>query len=129
MNAVVLETVQWSSLPDVDDVEPISDHDFAVLAEVGAVLRKHGYTNRLGLCLLHRHFEIGDDEIALEATDADARISTVTVEKRMPGDATNDRLQTMWRFRDSGEALMVTECVKVCDKNYGHKIVHERHGK
>jgi len=28
MSALVLETVQWSSLPDVDSVEPINELDY-----------------------------------------------------------------------------------------------------
>ena len=42
MNTIVLETVQWSSLPDVDDLEPIGAQDHAVLAEIAKVLRRHG---------------------------------------------------------------------------------------
>src|SRR6202012_5546254 len=85
MNQVVLETVQWSSLPDVDDLEPVGAQDHAVLAEIADVLKRHGYTQRFGVCLLHRHFDVANHEVAMEITDVEARTSIVRVEKpRLP---------------------------------------------
>lgn len=66
MSTLKLETVQWASLQDIDHVEPVSDKDHAVLVELKEVLLKHGYTNRFGVCLLHRHYDISQDEIILE---------------------------------------------------------------
>ncbi|EGE59907.1 hypothetical protein RHECNPAF_178008 [Rhizobium etli CNPAF512] len=125
---VVLETVQWSSLPDVDELEPVGDRDHAVLAEMGEVLRRHGYTQRFGICLLHRHFELGDDEVALEVTDVEARVSTVMVIKKSD-DGSTDRLETMWRFKHTGDTEMVTKCEKTCDKDNGHKRRHIKVGR
>lgn len=127
MGNVVLETVQWSSLPDVDNVEPIGDRDYMVLSELGDVLKRHGLTRRFGICLLHRHFDVADDEIATEVTDIGARISTVKVVKR-DDTQQGERLETMWRFQQAGSAEMVTRCVKDCHKDNGHKRVHIKVG-
>lgn len=117
--AVVLETVQWGTLTDVDDVEPVSDKDYEVLEEIRQVLAKHQRTSRFGICLLHKHFEVGEGEVAVEYTDTDTRVSTVRVEPRGPE---GNYLQTMWRF--SEEPYNVTVCVRRCNYNSGHKNEH-----
>lgn len=119
--AVVLETVQWSSLVDVDDVQPVDAHDYAVLDEVRQVLAKHGATERFGVCLLHRHFDVAPGEIAVEYTDTQRRISTVRVESHGPE---GDYLQTMWRFGPSPEGVTTTVCVRRCSNVDGHTNKH-----
>lgn len=118
--AVILETVQWSSLTDVDDVERITDQDYVVLNEVKEVLRKHGVMDRFGVCLLHRHFDVKEDELAVEYTDVESRISTIKVESA--GTARGPFLETMWRFSDRPHE--VTACVRRCSDSDGHKNVH-----
>lgn len=117
--AVILETVQWSSLVDVDEVKPVDDHDYAVLEEIRQVLAKHGSTERFGICLLHRHFDVAPGEIAVEYTDTASRISTVRVEPHGPE---GDYLQTMWRFGSSPEG--VTFCLRRCNSSSSHKNEH-----
>ncbi len=123
MNALKLETVQWSSLKDIDDVEPIGEKDHAVLTELKQVLLKHGYTNRFGVCLLHRHFDISQDEILMENTDVNARVSVLSVEK---DDSSENTIETMWRFSNDPEAI--TKCVLRCSYSSGHKAVHSKEG-
>jgi hypothetical protein len=118
---MILETVQWSSLVDVDDVKPVDDQDYVVLEELRQVLAKHGSTERFGICLLHRHFDVAPGEIAVEHTDTANRISTVRVEPHGPE---GDYLQTMWRFGSSPEGVTVTVCVRRCNNVGGHKNVH-----
>lgn len=119
--AVILETVQWSSLTDVDDVEPITDQDYAVLSEVREILQKHGAMERFGVCLLHRHFDVKEDELAVEYTDAENRISMVRVE---PAAGTKGPfLETMWRFSDR-PLEATTVCIRRCSDSDGHKNVH-----
>ncbi|HZF12920.1 MAG TPA: hypothetical protein VFE33_29375 [Thermoanaerobaculia bacterium] len=119
--AVILETVQWSSLVDVDEVKPVDEQDYVVLAEIRQVLAKHGSTERFGVCLLHRHFEVAPDEVAVEYTDTANRISTVRVESQGPE---GNYLQTMWKFGASPESVPVTFCVRRCNNSEGHKNVH-----
>jgi len=123
MNAIKLETVQWSSLKDIDDVEPINEKDQSVLIELKEVLLKHGYTNRFGVCLLHKHFDISQDEIVMENTDVDARVSILSVEK---DDQAVNSIETMWRFSNGIQAG--THCVQRCEYNSGHRSVHSKEG-
>ena len=124
---VHIETVQWSSLPDIDDVEPISEKDHAVLDELRAVLVKHGFTSRFGVALLHKHFELADDEVLMETTDVDARMSTLSVEKRS---ARPERtIETLWRFATKELPDAVTVCVNRCHYDSGHKMRHHREGR
>tara|TARA_R110000823_G_C15886413_1_gene495580 strand:- start:983 stop:1357 length:375 start_codon:yes stop_codon:yes gene_type:complete len=123
MSKLNLETVQWSSLKDIDEVEPINDKDHEVLSELKEILLKHGYINRFGVTLLHRHFDIAQDEIIMENTDTEARVSVLSVEKDCGGQST---IETMWKFADGPHA--VTQCVLRCHYFLGHKQRHKREG-
>ena len=108
-----LESIQWGSLRDIDDVEPVSDHDALILADLKAVLVRHGATERFGVCLLHRHFDLADDECLMESTDVEQRVSVLNVEKRTDTPA---KIPTMWRFGPTITAD--TKCQLYC-------LVHE----
>lgn len=121
MEKIVLETVQWSALPDIDDVKPLENEDYQVLEEIGAVLRLHGYEERFGICLLHKHFDLTANEKLVEETDVENRLLITKV-----SDNTNeesDTIETMWRFPKGIEAITV--CEKVCDYNNGHTMRHQ----
>lgn len=124
MGKLVLETIQHSKLLDIDDVEPINDKDYEVLDEVRAVLDKHNYTDRFGMILLHKHFELQEDEILIEDTDTANRISTVKVTKE--SGSSEGTIETMWKFGKGVNA--VTKCVLRCSYFLGHKRVHKKEG-
>jgi hypothetical protein len=73
MSTLVLESMQWSDLDHIADVKPIDDSDAECLEEVRLVLQKHDALRRFGIALLHNHFELADDEMMLEMTDAERR--------------------------------------------------------
>ena len=124
MTTVSLETVQWASLTDIDSIEPINDDDSAVLDEIHQVLLRHGKSSRFGVCLLHKHFDVDDDEVAIEYTDVDRRESRVVVEKR--DDFTMNSIQTVWRFR-ADCSTMGTECIQRCAPGgTTHSRAHQR---
>jgi hypothetical protein len=124
MTTVSLETVQWASLPDIDGVEPVNDDDSAVLDEIRQVLLRHGKTSRFGICLLHRHFDVANDEVAIEYTDVERRESKVVVEKK--DDFNMNSIQTMWRFHMNGSD-MITRCDQRCAPGgTTHRIVHTK---
>ena len=113
MSNVVVQAVEWSTLKDVDDVEPITDKDHDILAEIRDIVIKHGYQNRFGVCLLHKHFDIAANEVALETTDVERRISVVQV---VPANdhLMESSLQTSWRFV-ADEVQNATVCRKQCN--------------
>lgn len=127
MSQLTLETVQWSSLTDINDVQPLGESDRQILDEIRDVLVRHSGTNRFGVCLLHKHFEVAEDEVAVEYTNAEDRTSTVVVE---PLNASADRnhIETVWRFKNDGPNA-VTVCELKCDYNQGHKQVHVKVGR
>ena len=126
MSNLILETVQHSRLHDIDDIEPINQTDYDVLEEVRDVLKKHNYTDRFGVVLLHKHFDIADDEILMEVTDEEARTSIVTAQKSNGSEKINS-IETIWKFGAGINA--VTECVQVCQKFFGHNVKHKKVGK
>jgi hypothetical protein len=126
MDKMSLDTIQWTSLTDIDEIQPIDDRDYEVLDDLRSVLAKHGYTHRFGICLLHKHFDLGNDEVLMETTDASARISTLAVQRR--GEQTTNSIETMWKFSDKSGPLAVTKCVARCHYDSGHRQVHSKEG-
>ena len=121
MNQVLqIQATQWSELPDVDDVRPISEHDSACLRDLRDVLVQHGALARFGISLLHTHFPVGQDEIMLETTDETTR--TQTVAPVHIGDGINlpgkTMLITQLRLCE-GDMIATVGCGCLRDKN-GH---------
>ena len=119
MTSIRVEPIQWATLPDIEEVPPFSDQDAQVLAELRAVIEAHGYAERFGVCLLHKHFDLADDECLMEYTDTDTRVSTLSVEKRIDSPT---RMPTMWRFGTDVRAA--TLCRVFCENAGGHVRVH-----
>lgn len=122
---IQMQPVQWTELNLIEEMEPISDNDFEILKELREVIFKHGYEDRFGVCLVHKHFDIYPGEIALETSDDDARVSTIRVVKE---EEANDAWQTSWKFsRDIQEIKAGRNCRVYC-KGFGlmgHTRKHE----
>lgn len=116
-----LTPTSWSEFPDVDEVRPIDETDYAILNEIKDVLLKHNAINRFGVNLIHRHFELQKDEIIFETTDVEKRSQRIEV---CPSSIIVDNkrvLETQWVF-NGGSAVV---CVGYCDYNQGHKHYHQ----
>lgn len=120
---IVLETMQWSSLHNIDDVSPINDRDQACLDELRLVLARHNAGTRFGLHLIHKHFELAQDEVLVEYTDESNRTLNCRVEKLADVQASSTMIETQWRF-DSKAASMV--CHSYCNWDHGHSQRHQR---
>lgn len=117
-NIIVAQPMQWVGTPDIGDVAPLSADDRDCLREIRDVLSKYGYLNRFGISLIHKHFEIGEDECLVENIDVETRTLTVRpVKKGSVGHA----IETQWRLAD-GAALVV--CDQQCVYNAGHTSRH-----
>lgn len=77
-----LQVVQVSSFPHINDVEPLSPADEACLDEIRVVLKRHHCQSRFGIALLHKHFELSEDELLVEHCDVDQRQLVTTPMKR-----------------------------------------------
>lgn len=115
----------YAQMPDIDDVEPLSEKDEACIREVRNVLAKHGYLKRLGICLLHDHFEIGDDEVLLETCNVDGK--TLTLKPVKKSRLENESVvETSWRLDTGGLGEPITSCRTAClSSPKGHSQSHE----
>lgn len=121
MSQVALNALQWSSLEHIDNVRPIDDSDAACLEEIRLVLAKYGNLGRLGVALLHSHFELADDEMMLETTDVEQREHWVRPVKKSYLDAAGLEAQTtILRFDESG----YSQYCGCCRDNHGHTGRH-----
>ncbi|MGW4905742.1 hypothetical protein [Streptomyces sp. NPDC004270] len=84
-----------TSLPRFEEAEALGPQDAEFVRDVVAVLAKHGNLNRFGLCLLHDHFPIAEDEVLVETNDPQARTLQAHVEK---ADRTRHTKASQWRF-------------------------------
>src|SRR5688572_22838994 len=98
MNELSLVPVLWSRLPDIDDVEPVSENDGPVLEALRKVLTEHNALDRFGITLLHRHFSLAEGEVLVESTDRETRTQTVEVRPASEVFDGGRLLGTQWAF-------------------------------
>jgi|SRR6218665_141637 len=121
IETLTLTPLVWSTLRDESDVKPVNDHDYAVLEEIRQVLEKHKAIDRFGVNLLHRHYEIQENEIMVEETDVEKRLQLIRAcDKAIVENDEGTLLQTQWAFNKKGD----TVCRLVCQVNNGHPRVH-----
>lgn len=102
-------------LIDIHDVEPLNETDYPCLEEIRDILKRHGMQSRFGVMLLHKHFELEDDEVLVESTDIESRIQTIIpVKKAEISDSTS--IETSWMLSDGDKTLM-TACLTQCWKD------------
>lgn len=63
----------WGEINHIDNVRPIDDEDLPCLNEIFEILKKHNCIDRFGVALLHKHFDLQEDEVLLETTDVAGR--------------------------------------------------------
>lgn len=69
-------------LPHGDVVEQFSENDRECFEEIRDVLKRHGKLDRFGITLLHKHFELQEDEMLVENVDEENRIQTIQPMKK-----------------------------------------------
>lgn len=65
-----------AELPHLDELPPLDASDSACLADLHAILARHGKEGRFGVGLLHRHFTLESDERLVETVDEKTRTLT-----------------------------------------------------
>lgn len=76
---LVVQPMQWGSLPLLHESPPLDDTDAACLDELRRVLAVHGKLDRFAVHLAHRHMDLAPGEILIERPDPDGRTQHVTV--------------------------------------------------
>lgn len=118
-----IQATQFSSFPHINEVEPLSASDTVILERIKDILLEHGAIDRFGVHLIHKHYDIDDDEIVVEYTDEEKRIQTTIVQHRDVLNSSLRPIETQWRFNRETASMA---CVGYCDYNNGHKYIHNR---
>lgn len=92
-----VSALQFNRLDDINAVAPMSAADEACLAELKAVLTKHGRQSRFGIALLHKHFDLAADELLVEHCDVERRVLT-TRPKKICDIGDTPLIQTIFAF-------------------------------
>ncbi|EAY31870.1 hypothetical protein [Microscilla marina] len=107
-----------NSLQNIDEVKPLGQepNDVACFEELREVLKKHQKLDRFGLCLLHKHFDVNEDEILVESCDVKNRTLTIQPEKTAAEARSNETLlETNWRFsEDDKEGIEAFSAILIC---------------
>jgi hypothetical protein len=112
------EAAALASLRHISEVEPLSDQDRPLFNDLIAVLKKYDALDRFGITLLHKHFEMAEDEVLLETTDLRTRIQTIEPVKKSELDGV-EAIETSWRLDTEGP-LMNCKCVKMGSDHQHH---------
>lgn len=95
MPEIAIKPMQWAQVKDLHECQPLADDDVACMEDVRAALAKHGKLDRFALHLIHKHFDVADDEILVEYSNADSREQFFRVEKADSPDA-RQSIPTTW---------------------------------
>ena len=88
-----------AALPHLHDLPPFDPSDAACMAELQAVLARHGKASRFGVGLLHRHFALADHERLVETVDEATRTLTV---RPVEADALPEAKPSQWQLTPDG---------------------------
>jgi hypothetical protein len=114
----------WNDLPHIDLVQEVGESDYAIMREIRDVLLRHNALGRFGISLLHKHFEMRDDEVLIESCDEGSRCLTIRPANQTEiADARS--IQTLWQLGDVGDAVLA-KCKLMCykDEDRIHSRVH-----
>ncbi len=126
--ALMIAPMQWAEVKDIDEVEPLNESDSDCLVEIREVLKKHGKRDRLGVALLHSHFEMAVDEVLVEFSDSESRVLTLKPVKQAEAGNT---MGTIWKLLD-GDFKSMAHCHQYCKRDWltkGHNRDHTVKGR
>lgn len=117
-----MQAFQYNDLRDIDEVSELHPSDYECLEAVKQVLIAHDKVERFGVNLLHRHFDVAEDECVVEYTDKAKRKLVAVVEKIGASNAT----ETMWRFDVEENGTVAKKCRRYCWAGKdGHPQTHD----
>jgi hypothetical protein len=119
MTALAIQPMQWGKLDDLHDTAPLDNGDMECMRAVREVLLKFGKVERFALHLVHKHFDLADDEILVEYSNANTREQYFKPEKAGSENA-KDAIPTTWMLRDMESSVI---CVCARTEN-GHQARH-----
>ncbi|WP_291052590.1 hypothetical protein [Hyphomonas sp.] len=120
---ISISPMQWARLKDIHEVDPINGEDSACMLELYEVLKKHGRQDRFGIAMLHKHFDVADDEVLVETTDVEGRMLTI---EPMKASEAKGFIETIWKLDEAGvhaQGVCVTFC-KPDDRGFHVGPIH-----
>jgi len=118
MLATHLSAKPHNPMPDVNEVEGLTENDHKLFSELRELLERHGALKKFGVFLLHQHFEIAEDEVLLERTDVSNRRQRIEPVK-IGSLAGMQAIETSWRFDDDGP-VMYCRCYLIAEHRHEH---------
>ena len=109
MNTVPL-AFAVNRLTGIDQVERRLDSEASLFGEIRELLKRYGVEKKYGLALLHKHFDLADDEVLMEYADVENRTLITRPAPRSAASAGN-AVETVWSL-ESGNAT--TACALFC---------------
>jgi hypothetical protein len=101
----IVRPMQWGNVPPLAEAASLSANDKACMAEIRAVLERHGCLEKFGLNLLHKPFDITDDEMLVESVDIGSR--TLVTRPAPRGSISPSRVvETQWRLTDEKASVV-----------------------
>lgn len=95
---------------DIHEVEPRLESETAAFIELREVLVRHGLEQKYGLTLLHKHFDLAENEIMVEFTDLETR---TLISKPTDADSVSESniREVTWSLADD---TVMNVCVQRC---------------
>ena len=123
MSTVHVQAMQWGNIPYMgsEELEVFSEKDAQCFKEIRDVLVKHNALHRFGMFLIHKHFEVAEDEEMTECTEhADRRLTIVP--KRKDQIDRSITVPTNWIFTETEE--VAAACCTCATNENGHMGFH-----
>jgi hypothetical protein len=97
-------------LTGINHVERRLDSEARLFGEIRELLKRYGVEKKYGLALLHKHFDLADDEVLIEYTDIENRTLITKPAPRSEASSCN-AVETIWSL-ESGN--VTTSCALFC---------------
>lgn len=101
MKANLENSTNWNDLPDLDEITlDLELNDKDCLEEIRKILVLYKKEDKFGVNLLHKHFDLQQDEILIETQDVENRTLTISpmTKNQISQLGINNYRPTSWRF-------------------------------
>jgi len=113
-----LTPLMHNNLKDIDAIEKLNETDLKCINDIKNILKRHNKEDKFGVLLLHKHFDISEDEIMLESIDVKNRI-LITKPQKISTLKQNSFIQTVWSF--SNNPSLNKNCESCCPRDTSGK--------
>lgn len=120
--SVQIQPMQWAHIPYMgsEELNVFGDDDAECFKDIRDVLIKHNALSRFGVFLIHKHFEVAQDEELTEYTDEAGRTLSIVPKKKAeiePGST----IPTNWVFSaESENPIIGCTCARNASGHLGY---------